>query len=167
MKLTDVHSDTRLFIDSNIFIYHFAGASDECTEFLSRCEQGDLAAFTSTSIIAEVMHRLMMLEAVKKKLLRPPNIVKKLASKPRIIKALTEYFIQVQKIPEMGISVIPLTWEMISLSHPIRLEYGLMMNDSLSLSCMKAEGIYIMASADKAFRRVGNIDLFEPGDLGD
>ncbi len=165
MSLSEIRSGTRLFIDSNIFIYHFTGASDECTELLYRCEHEELAGYTSTGVIAEVTHRLMMLEAVSKKLVRPPNLVKKLTKKPQIIKNLTEYFIQVQKIPDMGVSVVPLTWEMISLSHPLRLEYGLMVNDSLVLSCMKTEGIHAVASADKAFRRVRNIELFEPGDL--
>ena len=78
MTLDKIASGENVFIDSNIFIYHFTGVSDRCSDFLNRCEQKDLIAITSTNLLLEVLHRLMMIEVVNKKLITPPNIVKKL-----------------------------------------------------------------------------------------
>lgn len=57
MKLAEIKAGSEVFVDSNIFIYHFTGVSDECTDFLSRCEQGELIAMTSVNVILEVLHR--------------------------------------------------------------------------------------------------------------
>jgi predicted nucleic acid-binding protein len=78
MTLKQIVSGTKVFIDANIFIYHFTGVSDECSDFLNRCERGDIFGITSANVLLEVLHRLMMIEAIRKKIVRPPNIVKKL-----------------------------------------------------------------------------------------
>lgn len=165
MRLSEVESGSRVFIDSNIFIYHFTGASKECTDFLGRCEARDLHAVTSANVIVEVLHRLMMIEAVSKRLVRPPNIVKKLNRAPGKLKRLTEYFINAEKIPHMGVDIEPLTYETIVESHKVRLASGLMVNDSLVVASMHKEGILSLASSDKAFEKITEVTLYSPADL--
>src|SRR5262245_52369529 len=46
MKLEEVPRGERVFVDANIFIYHFTRLSLECRAFLSRCESGEVQAFT-------------------------------------------------------------------------------------------------------------------------
>jgi len=63
--LTDLVKDSKIFIDANIFVYHFCKGSKfnlSCTEFLSRVEIGEVQGFTSIMIVQEATHRLMMLE---------------------------------------------------------------------------------------------------------
>ncbi len=55
MTRDDLPRATSIFIDANIFIYHFTGASGECTRFLARCEAGELAGVTSVSVLLEVL----------------------------------------------------------------------------------------------------------------
>ena len=69
MRLESIPSGTRVFIDANIFIYHFTGVSTECSDFLNRCERRDLEGITSANVLLEVLHRLMMVEAVIKKMI--------------------------------------------------------------------------------------------------
>ena len=40
MKLDSLGAKSTVFIDANIFIYHFTGVSDESSFFLSQCESG-------------------------------------------------------------------------------------------------------------------------------
>jgi len=60
-------SGTRIFIDANIFIYHFTQVplTAACTAFLQRVEAGDLHGITSLVVLAEVAHRRMILEAIR------------------------------------------------------------------------------------------------------
>jgi predicted nucleic acid-binding protein len=37
MRLDEIEPGEKCFIDANIFIYHFTGASEECSSFLTRC----------------------------------------------------------------------------------------------------------------------------------
>lgn len=66
MTLADLQNGDRLFIDANIFIYHFGGQSPECKTFLERCARRELVGYTATVNLAEVLHRLMIAEAVEK-----------------------------------------------------------------------------------------------------
>jgi predicted nucleic acid-binding protein len=78
MSLAELPPGTSIFIDASIFIYHFTGVSEDCSEFLVRCQGREIAGQTSTNVILEVLHRLMMAEAVNKNLVQPPQILKKL-----------------------------------------------------------------------------------------
>lgn len=59
MRLDDLPPAPSVFIGANIFIYHFTGASEECTRFGRRCEAGELAGVASVSVLREVLRRLM------------------------------------------------------------------------------------------------------------
>lgn len=166
MKLDEIKAGSEVFIDANILIYHFTGASDECCAFLNRCEQGDLTAMTSANVILEVLHRLMMVEAVRKNLVKPPNIIKKLRKNPSKVRELNDYFVNTQKISEMGVEIKPVTFETIVKSQMIRLVYGLMVNDSVIVAGMREEGVKFLATNDKGFEKVDEIMPCSPGDVG-
>lgn len=93
-RLNELKSGEAVFIDANIFLYHFTGVSQDCKEFLRRCEDKDVVGITSLTVLAEVCHRLMVAEAIKRKLIRPQKPTQQLQEKPEIIKELSEYFVQ-------------------------------------------------------------------------
>ncbi len=165
MRLDRIAGGSEVFIDANIFIYHFTGVSDQSSHFLSRCEAGDLRGVTSINVMLEVLHRLMMIEAIRRNLVQPPNIVKKIRKSPQKIKQLNEYFINTQKIPEMGIIVKPISNETILKSQIYRAGYGLMVNDSLTVSCMEEEDIKGLASNDDGFLKVPGLFVYKPTDV--
>ena len=165
MSLAELPSGTSIFIDANIFIYHFTGVSEDCSAFLSRCEGREISGKTSTNIILEVLHRLMMVEAVNKNLVQPPNILKKLRKYPEKIKQLNDYFVHTQKIERMGISIQSFSQAIVIRSHNHRLRYGLMVNDSLILALMEEAGITHLASKDKSFLGMEEIKVVYPQDL--
>jgi predicted nucleic acid-binding protein len=120
---------------------------------------------TAVNVILEVLHRLMMVEAVRKNLVKPPNVVKKLSKAPQKLKRLNEYFINTEKIQDMGIAIKPLIFETIVKSHVVRLASGLMVNDSVIIASMKQEGVKLLATNDKAFEKVDEIHVCTPEDI--
>ena len=165
LNLKDIKAKSKIFVDSNIFIYHFTGTSEHCSAFLRRCEDKEVKAYTSINTLLEVMHRLMMVEVVRKKLLKPPNLVKKLQKKPHLIKELNDYFIYTTKISEMGIDILPLDYNAFLGSQDFRRANGLLVNDSLIISCMKQNKIKKLASNDEAFLSVNTIEVYRPDDV--
>lgn len=165
MHLRDIESGSEIFIDANIFIYHFTGASNECSEFLGRCEQEDIYGVTSVNVILEVLHRLMMIEAIRKRLVTPPNIVKKLQRQPAKVKLLNEYFMNTRKIIDMGIEVKPLSMETVFISQSARLSHGLMVNDSLIVASMQETGINSLATNDKRLSTISGLSVYTPADI--
>ena len=165
MKLDSLKAKSTVFIDANIFIYHFTGVSDESSFFLSQCESGVFNGVTSANVILEVLHRLMMVEAVQKRLVHPPNLVTKLKRHPEKIKQLHDYFTNTQKIEQMGILIRPLSAAIILKSQTNRIRYGLMVNDSLIITIMEEEGISFLATNDKGFQSVTGITVLNPQDI--
>lgn len=163
--LDQLAEDSRVFIDASIFIYHFTGASLACRQLLESCEQGRIAGYTSVTAVAEVAHRLMMIEAVAKGLVSPGNVVRKLREKSNIIKELGIYQEQVELIPLMGISILGLDLEGLARAAEIRKSYGLLVNDFLLAATAIRQDIVDFASADPDFERVTEVRLFRPGDL--
>jgi len=165
LTLSGVSSGARIFVDSTIFIYHFTGASADCRTFLTRCEAGDIKATTSVVVMAEVAHRLMMIEAVARGLLPRGNLARKLRTRPDIVKGLDTYQQQVERIPLMGVTVLSLDVKVLLHSEGIRKKYGLLVNDSLVAASATLAGLRSLATADSDFRRVTELETLEPEDL--
>lgn len=165
MKLEEIEHRSEVFVDANIFIYHFTGVSEECSNFLARCEEDELDGFTSVNVLLEVLHRLMMIEAVKKRLIKPPRLIQKLKEKPEKICQLNDYFINTLAILDMGIKVYPVVPELLRSSQMIRAQYGLLVNDSLIGAIMQEEAIQKLATNDEGFSRIDWIKLYKPTDL--
>ena len=166
MTLERVPPASRIFLDSTIFIYHATGASPQCRALLERCEVGEVAGVTSVLVLAEVAHRLMIIEAVAIGLVPGKDVVKKLRARPDLVRRLHVYQEQIERIPLMGVDVIPLEVGTLLRSADIRREYGLLVNDSLVVATARGAGIGHLASADPDFDRVKDLKLYRPGDLG-
>jgi predicted nucleic acid-binding protein len=82
--LEEITSRTKIFVDSNIFIYHFLGSSESCTDFLERAETEDIDAHTTTIVLAEVMHRLMVAEVIEKYDVEPRGAIRFLKENPEV-----------------------------------------------------------------------------------
>jgi len=65
----------------------------------------------------------------------------------------------------MGVAIKPLIFGTIIKSHMVRLTSGLMVNDSVIIASMKQEGIKLLATNDKAFEKVDEIDVCTPEDI--
>lgn len=157
--------NTRVLVDASIFVYHFTGASENCRDFLLRCEQGEFKGAISVITLAETAHRLMMLEALATGKVRRPNLARKLKSKPQLVRSLSLYEDQVEKIPLMGIEVIPLDQRLFLISAEHRKKWGLLTNDSIISATAEATGITSLASADRDFEAVKDLKLYRPTDI--
>ena len=153
---------TAIFIDSTVFIYHFTGKSEACTRLLERCELGELKGSTSVTVLAEVSHRLMMVEAVSRGLVTPGNLVRKLREKPEVVADLSLYQQQVDRIPLMGIEIAPVDLRVWLESASYRRQHGLMTNDSVVAASAASVGASRLASNDGDFEHVDGLDVFVP-----
>jgi uncharacterized protein len=163
--LDAVPAGERVFVDATVFIYHFTGVSPSCRAFLERCEAGQLRGVTSTLVIGEVTHRLMMIEAVAKSLVTQGSVAKKLRRRPAVVRRLHVYQELADLIPLMGIEVDPLELTTLAAAAKIRDEHGLLTNDSLVVASADARGVVSVASADADFARIARLMVFHPPDI--
>lgn len=161
MFLDEIPTGTRVFVDSNIFIYHFLGVSESCTSFLSRAESQDIIAYTSTIVLTEVLHRLMIAEVVERYNLKPKDALEFL-KKAETIPSLEKAENAIRKVPQFNIKVLHLPEEAIFQSAELRREYSLLTNDSLNLYSMLSNHLSDIATNDTDFERVKNIRVWKP-----
>lgn len=162
MLLEEVPAHTKVFIDSNVFIYHFLNVSESYTNFLESAEREDIDAYTSTIVLAEVMHRLLIAEVVEKYDVEPRGAVRFLKENPEVIPTLEKCEDAVEKIPEFGVRILQVTMEAIFKSRELRRRYLLMTNDSLNLYVMRANQLYDIATNDGDFERVEDVRVWKP-----
>ncbi len=165
MTLTEIAAGSSVFIDANIFIYHFAGQSEDCSSFLARVESGELRGFTGQVGILEIAHRLMMLEAIEQGASMKPNPAAHLARQPQLVKRLSKYYFSLLGIPRMGVEVLSLPQDFVTASQEFRQSHGLLVNDSLVPMHMRQTGLSVLASADEAFDGITGIRRFAPSDI--
>lgn len=165
MNFGAIEEGSPIFIDANVFIYHFTGVSDDCTSLLARCETAELPGSTSAVVLAEVCHRLMMIEAVERKLVSAGSVAGKLARRPEVVRQLSTYESNVEAIPLMGIDVAAVTDATVAQSLRLQKRYGLLTNDSLMVATMLNRGIRLLASADRRLAGVSEIEIAAPRDL--
>ena len=157
--------ESSVFIDANIFVYHFTAASVSCRRLLGRCAAGSVHGITSLPVLLEVAHRLMIIEAQQDQLVRGSNPVEKLARLPDIVRRLHRYEEWTLAIPRMGIEVEEVTQHDFLTSLTVRRATGLLTLDALIVAVMRRLRLAHLASADHAFRTVDGLSLLEPNDL--
>lgn len=165
MLLSEIANDSKVFIDSNLFIYHFSKFEKfavSCLEFFQRIEARELTGFTSSLAVAEVLHRLMIIEASDKLDLLPKKILAYLKSNPEKITLLTDHLKCADSINRMGIRVLTVNLRDIEMSNDLKKEYKLFTNDAINLSVMKNNSLIHLASNDPDFERVDCITLYQP-----
>ncbi len=164
-QLAEIPDGLSVFIDANIFIYHFSGPttlSPACSTFLRRIEDGVIRGLTSTVVLVETLHRLMILEAAGTFQLPPRDALRYLKEHPQQAKGLLVHQASIAKIREMGVEVVVIGPEDILQSNTIKQQHGLLTNDAVLLAAMERSGVTALASNDPDFETVGTITLYRP-----
>jgi hypothetical protein len=119
MTFVDLAANDSIFLDANTLVYHFGphprfGAA--CHALIQRIENHELRGFTSTHVVSEVAHKLMVEEAS----LRfgwTSKVIGHLKHTPSAIQSLTTFCQAVAKIPQYGIQIL-LIPEAIAITPP-------------------------------------------------
>lgn len=91
LTLEKILDGSRVFLDANIFVYYFTAASQSCRNLLLRCATRSILGFTSVTVLFEVAHRLMIIEAQQKRVVKGKSPVKQLSNHPEFVKDLGLY----------------------------------------------------------------------------
>lgn len=161
----DLPDHSEIFLDANIFVYHFSGPTqytDSCSQLLQRIEENRLSGFTSTLVLAETLHRLMIIEAATKLHIEPKLAVRHLKGHPADIKKLDKHLTIPDKIQAIGITILPLDIGEVLKSLELKKEYGLLTNDAINLAIMRNHHFKRIATNDPDFERVTDLMVWKP-----
>jgi predicted nucleic acid-binding protein len=165
MTFADLNRGDAVFVDANIFVYHFApdpalGAA--CTQLLQRIEQQELLGYTSTSILAEVAHRLTTLEARTRLGWSSGKVIQRLKQNPAAFQSLTGFRSAVTQIQQSKVQVLTVSPPLIVTATGVSQQYGLLIIDAVTVTLMQADGLTKLASHDADFDRVPGLTRYAP-----
>jgi predicted nucleic acid-binding protein len=165
MILADLLAGDSVFVDANTFIFHLgphATFGPACSQLIQRIENQELQGFTTTHVLGEVAHQLMIVEATAVGGWVPGKVKRRLKQQPAVLQQLTRFRVAIETILQSKIQVltIPPSW----LSHALVLsqQHGLLMNDALILAAMQATRLTKIATEDADFERVPGITRYAP-----
>lgn len=165
MTLADIPSASEIFIDANIFVYHFSGPTEltpTCSAFLRRIEDQDLTGFTSLPVIAEALHRLMIIEATETLQMEARSVVRYLKEHPAEVRKLTSHLVVAEKIQAVGVQILTTTLDDLLASQGFKTAFGLLTNDAITLAIMKRHRLTHIATNDPDFERVEFLKVWKP-----
>ena len=130
----DLPDGSEVFVDANIFVYHFSGPTeytDSCTQFLQRIEEGQLLGLTSTLVLAETLHRLMIIEATAKLHIEPKAAIRHLKTHSSDVMKLIDHLAVPHKIQAFGVEILRLEVADVLASNEIKKKYGPIIGSSI------------------------------------
>jgi predicted nucleic acid-binding protein len=163
MTLAAIPSGASVFVDANIFIYHFAPHpvwGKECDDLLHRVESGDVIGLTSMHVVGEAAHRLMMFEA-KSVFGWSSKVVDRLQQQPGLVAQLTRFRAAVGDLLGSKIVVLAGQPQWLATAAEISQRHGLLTNDALIVAIMQGHGLANLASQDADFDRVPGLARYE------
>jgi predicted nucleic acid-binding protein len=165
MIFKDIPAGSAVFVDANVFVYYaqpHPTFGPACQELLQRIENQELEGFTSAHALAEVVHRVMTLEAAT--LFSRPwqGIAGWLKQHPAEAQQLSRHRLIVDDLALIGVQVLEVTGSLVSLGADISRQFGLLTADSLAVAVMRQHGLTFLASHDADFDRVPGLTRYAP-----
>ena len=108
MKLADLVDGDSVFLDANILIYHFAAhpiLGPSCNDLIRRVENNAILAFTSTAVLSDLAHHLMVFEA-SAAFGWMTKVVQHLLQNPSAVTQLSKFHQSIAEIPKLGIRIL-------------------------------------------------------------
>jgi predicted nucleic acid-binding protein len=165
MTLDQVPTGARIFVDSNILVYHFQphpSFGPSCHRLLERIERQDIEGFTSTNLLGELAHRLMVIEAGALPGWAGGRVLNRLKQQPGVVKQLILFQTAVESVLQSRIQVFPVPPVLVSTAATLSRQHGLLTTDAVILTLMQAQGLTHLASHDAHFDSVPGITRYAP-----
>jgi predicted nucleic acid-binding protein len=161
----DLPDGSPVFIDANTFVYRYGTdplLSGPCTRLIERAERGDVTAFTTTQVLGDVAHRLMISEAAVVASRSSVGMLRYLKAHPNFVQQLTQFRQSVEDLMKGPLQILSIAPAQVSAAMAASQQHGLLHNDALIVAVMQAHSLTNLASHDADFDRVPGLNRFAP-----
>jgi predicted nucleic acid-binding protein len=165
MIVADLVAGDSIFVDANILVYHFGPhptLGPVCHQLIQRIENRDLQGFTSTHVLGEVAHQLMIVEAANRPGWGLGKVKQRLQQQPAVLQNLTLFRTAVESVLQSSLTVLTIAPSLVGAAVVLSQQHGLLTNDALTIALMQANGLANLASHDTDFDRVPGITRYGP-----
>jgi len=158
--------DSKIFVDANIFLYAILGhpaLKPRCQKFLVNIENGLYRAITSSLVFNEVMHKLMLAEAIRTYgLSSEREALKLIKEKPELISNMSLVWKNYSELKKYPITIFSIDEEALNMAVLLSRKYGLLISDAVHAAIMKINTVENIATNDSDFERIEDITVWKP-----
>lgn len=165
MNLSEIPKDTRIVLDTGIFLYAMQGLSIQCRNLLERCAREEISGILPSPVMTDVMHTLMIAEAKDNGWIHGPNPIRELKIQHKRIASLRRYESIVRDLLGVGLTLEGATREDFITAMDVQQRSGFLIRDALVIAICRRLGVHGIASPDSGFRRASGIDVYLPSDV--
>jgi predicted nucleic acid-binding protein len=166
MSLDDIPSGSLCIVDTNVLLYAEQGTSRQSQRLLRRIEKREVLGVMPQPVWQELMHKLMLAEAIMMGHLSGGNPARQLASKPKVIKRLTLYKDKIKALFTLGMGFEPCTRsDLTDKAFTIQEQHGLLTNHSIIMAIALRLEADVLVSADKQFQAIKEVQIYAPSDV--
>jgi predicted nucleic acid-binding protein len=165
MIFADLVAGDSVFLDANTFIYHYGpdpALGPPCSQLLQRIENQELTGFTSVHLLAEVVHKLMTIEASALFGWSMAGMANRLRRHPSEVQKLNAFKVALDQISQSRMQVLDVPLATLQSAALIGRQTGLLINDALIVALLQQYGLTRLASHDADFDRVPGLTRFAP-----
>ena len=165
MTLDQLPAGVHGFVDSNILVYHFQphpGFGPMCHRLLERIERQDIEGSTSTHVLGELAHRLMVIEAGTLPGWAGGKVLNRLKQQPGAVQQLTLFQTAVEAVLQSRIRVLTIPASLVSTAATLSRQHGLLATDAVILALMQAHRLTDLVSHDAHFDAVPGLRRYVP-----
>jgi len=164
--LSIIPTGKRVFIDANIFLYEVFDHpkfGESAYRILKDVENGAIKGVTSTLVLDEVLHKMILIEASDKFHISIKDTVSFLKKNPKEIPLLESSWKDIDRIQEIeNLTVRGISPDVFKSSINVAKANMLLTHDALHIAVMKYESISDIASNDSDFERIEGITVWKP-----
>jgi len=166
MNLDDIQNGSLCVVDTNVLLYAEQGLSRQAQRLIRRCSTGDLIGVLPQTVWQELIHKLMLAEALMMERVSGPNAARKLSRQPDIVKGLGLYKDKILALMNMGLGFEACMKEdLLGNAFRYQEEYGLLTNDSVIVAIAVRIRADVLVTADAAFQKIAEIPIAMPSDI--
>lgn len=158
-----IEDGSRIFIDSNIFVYGSDRGSrryDACKNLIGRIAAGRVSGLTSTAVLGEVFNAVSMNEISNRFRTADPEAYAK--RNPEVLKALRNPHRVLDAILSIpNIEIASESIEIVSEAAKLALKAGLLITDAKIATTCNVHGVRYIATNDRDFERA-NLKVWAP-----
>ena len=158
--------DSKIFVDANIFLYAILGnpvLKPRCQKFLVKIENGQYRAMTSSLVLNEVLHKLMLTETVRTYGLNSErDALKLIKEKPELISNMSLVWKNYSELKKYPIIIFGVDEKALDMAVLLSRKYGVLISDAVHAAIMKLNTIDNIATNDGDFERIEGITVWKP-----
>ena len=162
MRLSDIPSDTMVFVDANVPLAAILSEkrAAEAEAFMRRVAAREIVAVTSNVVVSEVFHRALVAETCELLGVSYSAALRLLKDDPSVFRRLFKCYEAADDFMRLCDQVLALDHGTLRRALRLSKEHGLLINDATHVALMVGHGLVSLASFDRDLKRVPFLKVY-------